>query len=59
MEGLQPKDQEGTCQLISVNVKCATSAGVSMIVGRLLKTRAHLPAVFFFAGKRYSGTCQT
>ena len=49
MTSLQPEDQAGTWQLISVNVNRETSANVAMIVKRSLKpecARTHLPVIF-------------
>ena len=53
MTGLQPEDQAGTWQLISVNVNRETSAGVATIVKRVLRpgcARTHLPVIFCVAG---------
>ena len=47
MKGLQPKDQAGTWQLLSVSVTRETSAGVSMIVERLKPECAHSLLVIF------------
>ena len=49
MAGRLSKDQAGVWQLISVNIKCQSSAAIFVIVEKLLTpvcTRAHLPVIF-------------